>query len=221
MRSLILVTVLALAACSGENGGWNPNYKAHATPYGDYLRARENALMGRQDEPPRIIPVALPIKAPTAAEIAGPSPVQMLERGTTEFGTTIGLPPPQRRVLRPRGAPAVDPHLHPAMYPAAQPQTVVAVPVARTQTVVVATPAPQAPLLVRYAAANGHNPGTRVWQRGSASNPQACAAYADAAAAQTAFIMRGGPAQDPMGLDADGDGYVCGWNPAAYRQAAR
>lgn len=217
MRSLILVTILALAACSGENSGWNPNYKANASPYGDYLRARENALMGRQAEPPRIVPVALPIKAPTAAEIAGPSPVQILERGTTQFGTTVGLPPPQQRVLRPRGAPAVDPHLHPAMYPATGTQVVAAVPVARPQTVTVAPTAPSTPLLARYAAATGHNPGTRVWQRRGTSNPQACAAYADAAAAQTAFIMRGGPAQDPLGLDADGDGYVCGWTPAAYR----
>ena len=41
------------------------------------------------------------------------------------------------------------------------------------------------------------------------------------AAAQAAFIARGGPAVDPLGLDPDGDGFVCGWDPAPYRAAAK
>ena len=66
------VALLALAAC-GENAGWNPNYRAKATPYGDYLRARESALMGRRADPPRIVPVTLPVKAPTPEQISGHS----------------------------------------------------------------------------------------------------------------------------------------------------
>ena len=71
MRALTLIPLLVLAACSGENQGWNPNYRANATPYGDYLRGRELALTGQRAEPPRVIPVALPVRAPTPAQIAG------------------------------------------------------------------------------------------------------------------------------------------------------
>ena len=102
MRALTLIPLLVLAACSGENQGWNPNYRANATPYGDYLRGRELALTGQRAEPPRVIPVALPVRAPTPAQIAGPSPVQILEQAVTPNG----LPP---RQVPFRGAPAVDP----------------------------------------------------------------------------------------------------------------
>ena len=102
MRALTLIPLLVLAACSGENQGWNPNYRAAATPYGDYLRTRELALTGYRPEPPRVIPVALPARAPTPAEIAGRSPVQILEQAVTPNG----LPPRQVPL---RGAPAVDP----------------------------------------------------------------------------------------------------------------
>ena len=50
MRALTLIPLLVLAACSGENQGWNPNYRANATPYGDYLRGRELALTGYRAE---------------------------------------------------------------------------------------------------------------------------------------------------------------------------
>ena len=46
-----------------------------------------------------------------------------------------------------------------------------------------------------------------------------CARYASADAAQAAFLARGGPERDPMGLDPDGDGFACAWDPAPYRQA--
>ena len=37
---------------------------------------------------------------------------------------------------------------------------------------------------------------------------------------EAAFLAQGGPAVDPLGLDPDGDGFVCGWDPARYRSAA-
>ena len=89
-----LVPVLVLAAC-GENSGWNPNYRANATPYGDYLRTRESALMGRRGEPPRIVPVTLPVKAPTPEQIAGHSLRPVPE-------ATLA------KVRRPAGAPRLD-----------------------------------------------------------------------------------------------------------------
>ncbi|MDO5603731.1 MAG: hypothetical protein Q4G25_01085 [Paracoccus sp. (in: a-proteobacteria)] len=71
--------------------------------------------------------------------------------------------------------------------------------------------------LARYAQAMQHRPGTRLWQRPGGSEAtamRACRSYASADAAQLAFIAAGGPATDTLGLDPDGDGYVCGWVPA-------
>lgn len=75
------------------------------------------------------------------------------------------------------------------------------------------------PVLVRYAFEVDHQPGTRVWARsgGAVSSAAVCARYASADRAQLAFLGAGGPQRDPRGLDPDGDGFVCGWNPAAYR----
>jgi hypothetical protein len=44
-----------------------------------------------------------------------------------------------------------------------------------------------------------------------------CQAYRTADAAQAAFLEAGGPATDRLGVDPDGDGNACSWDPAAYR----
>lgn len=78
------------------------------------------------------------------------------------------------------------------------------------------------PVLVRYAHSERHNPGTTLYPRTGASAQaatRACRGYASAASAQTAFIAAGGPIIDPRGLDPDGDGFVCGWDPRPYRQS--
>lgn len=195
MRILTLIPLLALVACSGENAGWNPNYTREPTRYGKYLAQREDALMGRRAEPPRVIPVTLPAKAPTAAQIKGPSPVQILQRGV---GGAAAAKAATRRPAAAAPAKAAGP---------------VAIAPART-----GDNAGPAPLLVRYAAGSLHAPGVRVWPRAASGATGSCARYADAAAAQTDFVLKGGPAKDPLRLDPDGDGYVCGWDPAPYRQ---
>ena len=47
-----------------------------------------------------------------------------------------------------------------------------------------------------------------------------CSGYASADIAQRAFIAAGGPILDPKGMDPDGDGFVCGWDPRPVRNAA-
>ena len=239
MRALILLPLLALAGCSGENQGWNPNYRAEATPYGDYLRAREMALTGRVAEPPRVIPRARPFKAPTAAEIAGPSPVRILERDTTRAAHAAGIRPARTLgAVDRKGAPAVDPR-------GARQTVVVTVPaaggvgsapVAATPVVTAPSPsltAPGAPVVVTatalppagadpltaYAAASRHAPGTARFARSGGSGGD-CARFATPADAQRGFLSAGGPERDPLGLDRDGDGYVCGWTPASHRGGA-
>lgn len=76
-------------------------------------------------------------------------------------------------------------------------------------------------LLARYAATVDNDPGQARFPRpGIGKDPaRACTAYPTPEAAQIAFIARGGPQADPLGLDPDGDGFVCGWDPRPLREA--
>ncbi|MDO9640160.1 MAG: hypothetical protein Q7J44_16610 [Pseudotabrizicola sp.] len=78
----------------------------------------------------------------------------------------------------------------------------------------------QGPNIVDYALATSHPRGTQLYKRSSfgAGNAAAkCAAYASPDLAQQAFLERGGPERDRLGLDPDGDGYACTWDPSPYR----
>ncbi|MEM9851506.1 MAG: hypothetical protein AAF761_05865 [Pseudomonadota bacterium] len=82
------------------------------------------------------------------------------------------------------------------------------------------------PNVVEYALSTRHPVGTQLHRRtGANQSPEAllrrCAAYVSADAAQREFLNRGGPRRDPRGLDPDGDGYACAWDPAPFRAAAR
>ncbi len=76
----------------------------------------------------------------------------------------------------------------------------------------------------RYALETQHKIGSAVYDRPRAfvsskeSVASRCKAYGDAIAAQQAFLDKGGPDVDPLRLDPDGDGFVCGWNPEPYRR---
>ena len=48
-----------------------------------------------------------------------------------------------------------------------------------------------------------------------------CAAYITAEEAQRDFLARGGPERDRLGVDPDGDGFACDWDPAPYIAALR
>ena len=49
-----------------------------------------------------------------------------------------------------------------------------------------------------------------------------CSDFPSSETAQRAFVAGGGPARDPNGLDADGDGFACEFDPSTYvaRRAA-
>jgi hypothetical protein len=47
-----------------------------------------------------------------------------------------------------------------------------------------------------------------------------CDRYRSKDAAQQDFLARGGPQRDAYGLDPDGDGFACGWDPRPFRLAA-
>lgn len=80
------------------------------------------------------------------------------------------------------------------------------------------------PNIVSYALESTQPVGTRVYSR-SGFNLEAkarrnCAKYASADQAQIAFLSAGGPERDRKGLDPDGDGFACGWDPTPFRKAA-
>ena len=196
--------VLALGACA-ENSGWNPNYSLGDRPYGGafdrdtpytrYLTHREAALQG-ETEPSRVIPIARPFKAPTAEDIAGPNLWQIIQGNARSVAGVTEE----------------------------RPDAIVATGPVQTATVVQGPYPGSTPVLVSYARTATHTPGTRIWARPDANASramQACRSYASVDAAQIGFLAHGGPNADPLGLDPDGDGFVCGWNPAPWRQAAR
>ena len=79
------------------------------------------------------------------------------------------------------------------------------------------------PNIVGYALRSDHAVGTKLYNRIgiglSAKAARNCGKYASPDLAQTAFLEKGGPERDRMGLDPDGDGYACGWDPAPFRKA--
>ncbi len=81
------------------------------------------------------------------------------------------------------------------------------------------------PNIVDYALSTKHPIGTQVYSRvginKDAKAQRACAGYASPDQAQLDFLDKGGPQRDRLGLDPDGDGYACGWDPRPFRAAVR
>ena len=79
------------------------------------------------------------------------------------------------------------------------------------------------PNIVEFALSTSHRPGEQIYRRsgfaGSEARYQrACGQYPSADLAQEAFLRAGGPERDRMGLDPDGDGFACGWDPTPFRR---
>lgn len=77
--------------------------------------------------------------------------------------------------------------------------------------------------LVQYAIDAPNNRG-QEWYPRSILHTQGrfernCAAYRSPDDAQRDFLFRGGPERDQLGIDPDGDGFACGWDPAPFRAA--
>jgi len=77
------------------------------------------------------------------------------------------------------------------------------------------------PNIVAYALATTHPRGTQIYNRiGFNSDDRTarnCSEFSSPDKAQIAFLRQGGPERDRRGLDPDGDGYACDWDPAPYR----
>ncbi|PUB18638.1 hypothetical protein [Yoonia sediminilitoris] len=91
-------------------------------------------------------------------------------------------------------------------------------------TAVPERPSSTGPNIVEYAI-NAPNARGQEWYSRSLLSGQGrfqrnCATYANDDEAQRDFLARGGPERDRRGIDPDGDGFACGWDPAPFKQAA-
>lgn len=86
-------------------------------------------------------------------------------------------------------------------------------------------PANTGPNIVEYALNAPNVKGQEWYSRsllsGDARFRRNCAVYATPDDAQRDFLSRGGPERDRRGIDPDGDGFACGWDPAPFIQAVR
>ncbi len=83
-------------------------------------------------------------------------------------------------------------------------------------------PGDTGPNIVEFALATTHAPGVQMYERRSLVKKDvnvACAKFASPDLAQAEFLAKGGPDRDRMGLDPDGDGFACGWDPRPFRTA--
>lgn len=83
-------------------------------------------------------------------------------------------------------------------------------------------PGDTGPNIVEFALATTHAPGVQMYKRsglGIRSADSACAKYASPDKAQQDFLAKGGPDRDRMGVDPDGDGFACSWDPRPFRTA--
>jgi hypothetical protein len=81
------------------------------------------------------------------------------------------------------------------------------------------------PSIVEFALATTNLVGQSIYSRmilGAQSRfDRNCAKYTSSDKAQADFLTLGGPKRDRKGLDPDGDGFACYWDPAPFRQAVR
>jgi len=80
------------------------------------------------------------------------------------------------------------------------------------------------PNIVEFALSTSHPVGTKVYRRSpfNATNRynRSCGEFRHQDQAQIAFLAAGGPERDRSGMDPDGDGYACRWDPSIYRNIA-
>jgi hypothetical protein len=88
-------------------------------------------------------------------------------------------------------------------------------------TAVPERPGSTGPNIVDFALSTTHAPGTPVYRRSGLRGDAdgRCGRYTSPDRAQEAFLEGGGPDRDKLGLDPDGDGFACSWDPRPFRTA--
>ena len=82
-------------------------------------------------------------------------------------------------------------------------------------------PRDSGPNIVAYALQTTNRVGEQIYSRSSINlgigGQRGCGSYSSPDKAQEAFLEGGGPRRDRYGLDPDGDGFACAWDPAPFR----
>jgi len=232
--SALIVVAWALAACGG---GAPPNDVAPGVGFGDVT-----AFDARRGTLPMAAP---PVTGPPGLAATAPAPQaapaqDVATRAAAAIASAEAEPPPEAPPVTLASAPLPD---RTAASPGisdeqdfdavADRETIEsdAARLARMQAerVVVAPtavpdrPAGLGPNIIDYALSTTHPVGDRRYSRsplGQGRHERTCLDFRSADLAQEWFLQNGGPGRDRRGLDPDGDGYACGWDPSVYRAAA-
>lgn len=77
--------------------------------------------------------------------------------------------------------------------------------------------------VVKFALSTTNRVGESIYARSGvfaeSRFAKNCAKYTSSSKAQAAFLKDGGPQKDRKGLDPDGDGFACSWDPQPFRNA--
>ncbi|MCX7643710.1 MAG: hypothetical protein N2Z62_00235 [Rhodobacteraceae bacterium] len=234
MKHIIAVTaLLSLAACVDQSsqiqrGVGFGDYTLYQQQQAYLARARAMASAPQQPAPlpvqtaaaapaPGAVPLApvatAPLPAAPASAAAAPATI-----GSETLAVLGASPAPAAAAAAPAPAPSYATAAAPLS--AVEPQSIAPTAAATLPNAPAAAEFDGANI-VAFALATTHPVGQQMYRRtnlfGTARTERACARYPSPGLAQEAFLSRGGPERDPLGLDPDGDGYVCGWDPAPFR----
>ncbi len=214
------VAALVLAGCASSVPDSNPN--ARGVGFGDYNQyaerrdARDAELEARnvlpEDEGLAIAQDTLGVLNETAPAPAGAVPVQTAALGSNNGNISdeqdFGAVSSRETIESDRDRLA----LQRENMQVAQPEAVPDRPSGRA-----------APNIVSFALSTSNPVGQSVYSRSRNFNEdryrRACAEFASPDQAQAAFLAAGGPDRDRRGLDPDGDGFACFWDPSPFRTA--
>ncbi len=77
--------------------------------------------------------------------------------------------------------------------------------------------------IIEYALRTTNPVGVEIYRRSGLYNEElylrSCNFYASPSEAQQVFLKRNGPKMDWLGIDPDGDGFACSWDPTPFRLA--
>jgi hypothetical protein len=208
MKRIAVLSIMALAACQ-------PSVPAEGVGFGDYdsyrtaQLERDRILSGQAPilPPAQAVtaqPVGAPLSAIPAASVAAAplrnNPGISDEQNFDAVSARETIESDAERLARLR-----------AEYQVVQPE---ALPERAGDT---------GPNIVAFALQTTNAVGQPVYRRSGfradARFQSACARYATPDEAQRAFLDRGGPEEDRMGVDPDGDGFACFWDPSPFRAA--
>lgn len=233
-----VLAVLALTACSptSPNGGAGGGPGVGFTDYNSYIRGAQPGPAGSLPPPPPLTGTFDPAAASAAIDRAD---------GVVVPGTAATeLPVGTDSTIRPRGgAPAgikeesgevsnlgISDEQDFAAVSGRETIESDAERIARNRSEYVIVqpkdlpqrPGDTGPNIVEFALATTHAPGVQMFKRsglGLRDANAACGKYASPDKAQQDFLAKGGPERDRLGVDPDGDGFACAWDPRAFRTA--